>query len=163
RPLATAMPLSRHFTPAGEGPLEAGTWALSRFAYLHRSAGELALESPTSAARVLLHDPRLAALVGALAAPRRAADFAHLFDFPPEVRRAFFDLLRAFDMLTPVDEHGVSAEEQSPVLRPWAFHDLLFHARAREGRHEGPFGMTWSHAGEIPPLPACKPPMGARF
>ena len=59
-----------------------------------------------------------------------------------------------------VDDHGVSAEDADPALRFWQFHDLLFHARSRQGRHDGPVGATYPQAGRLDPSPAVQPETG---
>ena len=40
-----------------------------------------------------------------------------------------------------------SAEDENPSLRTWEFHDLLFHSRSREGRHDLAIGGTYRFAG----------------
>ena len=47
-----------------------------------------------------------------------------------------------------------AAEDADPALRCWQFHDLLFHARSRQGRHDAPVGATYPLAGRLDPPPA---------
>jgi SagB-type dehydrogenase family enzyme len=47
--------------------------------------------------------------------------------------------------------------DNGAVLRQWEFHDLLFHARSRLGRHDYPFGGIFPFKGEIEPRPAVRP------
>jgi SagB-type dehydrogenase family enzyme len=50
--------------------------------------------------------------------------------------------------------------EETPPLCLWEFHDLLFHARSRLGRHSNPYGGTYRFRNKIEPLPAAKPQLG---
>src|SRR5262249_32523692 len=53
---------------------------------------------------------------------------------------------------------GLRPEEGGADLALWDFHDLLFHVRSTEGRHANPIGGTYGYAGDLPPLPAVRPP-----
>jgi SagB-type dehydrogenase family enzyme len=66
-------------------------------------------------------------------------------------------LLHSLGAIDLVDGNGDTAETRSVALRQWGFHDLLFHARSRFGRHNHPFGASFPYAGDIPPLPAVRP------
>jgi SagB-type dehydrogenase family enzyme len=161
RRLATAVPTAASFAlrreAVGDRPL-----VLSRFAYLHRVGDELALESPLCAVRVLLHDWAAASLVHALASPATPAQLAgRLPGLPAEAAGPLVALLLGTGMLTAVNDRSGTDEEETPGLRSWEFHDLLFHARSREGRHDSPVGATYAQAGEVPPPPAAKPPAGS--
>ncbi len=161
QPLATLWPTSPTFALAPAGP-EERTWVLSRFAYLHRIGREMVLETPMCAARVVLNDPRAAALVHALADPLSADEVAHrLTSFPPESLAPMLSLLSRAGFLVAAEHDGQPAEDERGELRHWEFHDLLFHARNREGRHDGPFGNTYRLAGSSSMPPAVKPPMAA--
>jgi SagB-type dehydrogenase family enzyme len=52
--------------------------------------------------------------------------------------------------------------EQELPLAVWEFHDLLFHARSRGGRHFNPLGGTYRFAGRIDPAPVLPPPRSSR-
>jgi hypothetical protein len=150
--LATAAPPASTFRLSDE-PVRDQPCVLSRFAYLHRAGEELVLESPLSDGRLVLHDPRAACLLHALATPAVAA----------ELSRRVSDLPRpAVDSLLALLWQGgliASAAEPGP-LTMWEFHDLLFHARSRAGRHPGPFGASWSFVGRQSLPPAMKPSGG---
>lgn len=60
-------------------------------------------------------------------------------------------------LLDLLGEAGLLQSEESPALRQWEPHDLLFHARSRLGRHRAPYGATFRFQGEIPPQPAVRP------
>ena len=68
-----------------------------------------------------------------------------------DVVRAVFQLLLDAAMLEPAAVHV--------ALRQWEFHDLLLHTHSRGNRHAVRAGGTYRFKGEIPPLPAVKPPM----
>jgi SagB-type dehydrogenase family enzyme len=161
QPLATLLPTSSTFALAPVEP-EGRTYLLSRFAYLRRMGGKIVLETPLCAARVVLNDPRATALVHALAeAPTPAHDAHQATAFPPDALAPMLSLLARAGFLTVAGPDGQTAEDEHAELRHWEFHDLLFHARSREGRHDGPFGNTYRLAGQCPLPPAVKPLMAA--
>lgn len=92
--------------------------ALSRYALLRRSVGGLMLESPLSLAQVRILDP---SLLPALAGPVARGE-------------PWVEFLAQSGLLVPND-----AVEPAEALY-WEFHDLLFHARSRRGRHANPVG-----------------------
>src|SRR5262249_35356821 len=51
---------------------------------------------------------------------------------------------------------GGNGEEEA-ALKTWEFHDLLFHARSRQGRSDARYGGTYRLAGQLEPPPALKP------
>ena len=120
-----------HVAAPPDGPL-----TLSRFACVRRVDDHLILETPLEAARLVLHDARACGLLGHLAA----------------APLPFVSLLQAA---------GALAGDDGAVPVTWEFHDLLFHARSRLGRHDGPFGGTFAFKGVLEPLPAVKPPMSS--
>jgi SagB-type dehydrogenase family enzyme len=161
QPLATLWPTSRTFTLAHVDPAER-VYVLSRFAYLHRVGQELVLETPLCAARIVLHDPRVAALIHALSAPATLAQLeTQAVAFPPDALAPLLSLLARSGFLTTLGTDGHTAEDEQPELRHWEFHDLLYHARSREGRHDTPCGNTYRLAGVCPLPPAIKPRMTA--
>ncbi|RJQ64816.1 MAG: hypothetical protein C4530_01630 [Desulfobacteraceae bacterium] len=156
KPLATLSPISAGFQ-FNPGPFDPqARIALSRFAYLHRENEDLVLESPLSHGKITLHGWRGAALAAELA---RAQTFASLCELLQEIPRdaieLFLRMLLAGGFLTeakPEDPyHG-----ETRTLVQWDFHDLLFHARSRLGRHANRFGGTYRFIGKIDPLPAVK-------
>lgn len=159
RPLATLSPVSTYFqfTPGVFDPQQ--SFALSRFAYLHREDEHLVLESPLSLGKVTLFGWRGAVLAGELARAQRFPSLCDLFEeIPSETIRLFLGMLLATGFLSEVKpEEPYPAESQS--LLQWDFHDLLFHSRSRLGRHVNGFGGTYRFIGKIDPLPAVKPPM----
>src|SRR5262249_42893942 len=128
-------------------------YVLSRFACVRRVGGELVVESPLSTVRIHLHDAWVAGVIAALATPARGEELSdRLPGLSPRVVTSLFALLCGTGMLSCVGE-----EDRNASLRSWEFHDLLFHTRSREGRHDAPVGTTYHLALELPPPPAVKP------
>ena len=160
--LATLEPTAPSFVLPPAATLPGRSYVLSRFAWVQRRGEVLALESPLSPARVLLHDPRAAALLHALAQPGAAAELAgRVAGLPAEAATPLVGLLAHAGAVCAVGEDGLTAEDADPALRCWQFHDLLFHARSRQGRHDGPVGATYPLAGKLDPPPALRPEAAA--
>jgi SagB-type dehydrogenase family enzyme len=153
--LATLVAVSPSFVSELGRVVAGRRYLLSRFAYLRRAGSEAVLESPTAHARIVLHDCRAAALVGALAAPATAEELAErVGGLRADAVAGVLALLLRAGML---GEAG--AEDQVEALRTWEFHDLLFHARTRGGRFDAPYGGTYRLADRLAPPPALKPAM----
>jgi SagB-type dehydrogenase family enzyme len=147
RRLAVLLPTSAAFVLAPPSPRGDGPHLLSRFAYLRREDEAMVLESPLAHARLIL-DAAALAVVGALAKPATVRELtAGTNGLSAEAIVFLLVLLADAGML----------QEESPSLRSWEFHDLLFHARSRKGRHDASFGATYRMAGLMDPPPAVKP------
>ncbi len=139
-----------------EPPATNRTYALSRFAYIHSQAGQMVLESPLADCRVILHDRRSSAILHALSAPQTLTQLSNQFtDIPQPILLTLLSWLLGANFLTIVDSDGIEQEKLS--LQLWEFHDLLFHARSRLGRHNYPYGKSDIYLDKIQPLPAVKP------
>jgi SagB-type dehydrogenase family enzyme len=150
--LATLVAVSSSFVPRPVEVVPSGRYVLSRFAYLRGEGGTAVLESPLAHARVILNDCWAAALVAALAAPATAEDLTgRVGGLAADAVRGVLRLLLRAGML------GEAGAEEDPALQTWEFHDLLFHARSRLGRCDGPHGGTCRLAGRLAPPPALKP------
>jgi SagB-type dehydrogenase family enzyme len=157
-PLATLVPSSASFTYPGRGTTPDQPYVLSRFAYTRAAGGQALLESPLAQAHLRLHDGRAAALVHALARPRRPPDLAgHVPGLSAAAAALVLDLLLNADLVGEADASGTAAPDRPAALQSWEFHDLLFHARSRQGRHAYPVGGTFRLAGRLAPPPALKP------
>ncbi|MFY0529826.1 SagB family peptide dehydrogenase [Archangium gephyra] len=153
-PLATWTPGSR--APLQLPRLSSGSpHVLSRFAYLRREESRFVLESALSDERVVFHDWRARLLCLELS---EAMAPSRLPLEPCRLSRAealgVCTLLLGAGMLVGTDAEADGGAES------WEFHELLFHARSRMGRHgrDKGFGATY-HRGPHAPLPAVKPPM----
>ncbi len=158
RPLATLASMTSWFAMVS-GELGAQPYVLSRFAYLRREDEQLVLESPRSAARLVCHDWRAAAAIYSFSAPVTVAAAAEFLSsqLSPDGVAQLAGLLFAAGMLLEAGSPGAPSEEDRADLLSWEFHDLLFHARIREGRHDAARGATCRFAGQLPAPAAIKP------
>jgi SagB-type dehydrogenase family enzyme len=130
---------------------------LSRFAYMRRRGNEMVLESPRAGALFRICEPKIAAAIALLSAPRRVAQLRRQDGFPGlELLALLVDCQILFKVDTAGDG-GLRSSEGDDNLILWDFHDLLFHTRSTEGRHANPLGGLYPHAGVMPPLPAVRP------
>lgn len=164
RPLATLVPIgSPNETAAKQKTTKttssrSGWFVLSRFAYLRREGTQMVLESPLAQARVVFHDPRALAVVGALSIPAGVADLAdELPELPREAIASLIALLEEAQVLDRLGQDAPGREQEPAALEPWEFHDLLFHAKSRRGRTDGRFGGTFRLT-HRPAPPAFKNP-----
>ncbi|GAB1394989.1 hypothetical protein MASR1M60_31530 [Rhodocyclaceae bacterium] len=156
--MATLEPMAGGFRFDHSPPT--GRWRWSRFACLRHESEDMLAEGPLGHARVVLHDPRLCALVGLLAVPRNLDELAiALPALAPELLAAAVSLLRNAGVVGTCDAAGQLAEETDAALRHWEFHDLYFHSRSRSGRHAYPLGGTYRFKGELAHAPALKASM----
>ena len=162
--LASLLPTSRYFEPAPSLVVPGRAYALSRFAYMRASDGAMLLECPLSHARAVLHDWRAAAVVHLLSQPRRVEDVGALVPLlPREAVHALLALLLTARIARELTGDGRAPEDESAALRSWEFHDLLFHARSRIGRHDEPLGGTYRLAGRLEPPPVLKTIAASRW
>ncbi len=135
-------------------------YRLSRFAYLRRDGDTMVLESPMAHGRVVLHDPRVAAVVSALAGPSTAQSLGdRVVDLADDAIHLLLRLLVASRMVEDAGT-GLASADGGPVVSSgdaWEFHDLLFHARSRRGRCDAPSGATYRLVGWMEMPPAVKP------
>ncbi|GJD21321.1 hypothetical protein RIVM261_062770 [Rivularia sp. IAM M-261] len=158
-PIAKAIPMTEHY----EFNISTIDWqqesfTLSRFAYLHCFAGELLLESPQSKAKIIVHDWQGAALIAKLSKPHTLAQLiletSHIPEITQETIQQFIILLSITNML---------AVSENFHLMQWEFHDLLFHSRSRNGRHNNPVGGTFRFYDKIELMPLTKAPMSDKI
>jgi oxazoline/thiazoline dehydrogenase len=155
--IVTLVPISFPFEYSPGSITRDSRYVLSRFAYTRAEGGTTVLESPLSHARIVLHDCRAAAFVHLLAEPRRGDEWneaATGLSLSPTVQ--LMTLMLRAEMLTEVTKSGRSFEDDNPSLRSWEFHDLLFHSRSREGRHDQAIGGTFRFVTQFDPPPALK-------
>lgn len=183
QPLLTVTPIAPQARIAARTAVT-GAVRLSRFTYVHRHGEGLVAESPLSLFRLGLCSTTAAQAVvelASLAGSARHAGEAPCAD--PTVAAVASWLVwtamaeSACDGDLAADDpagddtaghHGGGrprfAEDTDPVLRQWDFHDLLFHARSRLGRHDADFGATFKFLGELEPEPALRTvPAGRRI
>jgi oxazoline/thiazoline dehydrogenase len=125
-------------------------YILSRFAYCHRIEDYWILESPLGHASVILEDIREIAVLFLLTNPHRSVDVAAKV---PGLSKK--NALHLFQLFYNAGALSV-ADEKDESLEQWEFHDLLFHARSRTGRHLNPYGKTDRFVGKMKPPAAVK-------
>ena len=130
---------------------------LSRFAYSRRLDQKTVIETPLQPVRLELDGWLGAALWGLLSRPSSFLEIcAALPGADPGIVKLLLQLFSAAGVA--LEAAAVGAPEEQALL-PWEFHDLLFHSRVRDGRHDYPLGATFRFWPEIPPLPAIKSPL----
>lgn len=157
---ATLDPLSAFFRFSPDPVNPEGEYVLSRFAYLHREQGEMVMESPLARARITLHGPEGAAIVAELAGTHALTSLCDLLpDVPADGAILFVEMLCRAGFAHEAKPEETDPEEKGGLIQ-WEFHDLLFHARSRLGRHANPYGATYRFHHRVEPLPVIKPGVG---
>jgi SagB-type dehydrogenase family enzyme len=142
-PLATAAGVSS-LLECLQRPFDASRpYAVSRFALVRRDGERMVIETAHSSVQITIHDSRALAFL----AQRDTSS-----GLSPNEISALGCLLLACGIL-------VEDDEQDGPLAFWEFHNLLFHARSRIGRHVGSYGGTYPHRDRVEPLLANKPAM----
>ncbi len=163
-PLVTLAPNSPHYKFRNHPIAPDQRFILSRFACCRREGDQFVIESPLGQAYLLCAEASTLALIFALQKPRCLADMTHQFPaIPQESLEMIFVFLLNAGLLSEVDAQGQAQEDANETLQQWDFHDLLFHARSRNGRTMKGYGGTYRFWGHILPLPAVKPPMSEEY
>lgn len=150
-PLVTREPLAYVDVLARVGVAADVPLRTSRFAVLHDEAGQLVLTSGTAHARVLVRDPRVAALLAALHSPALVGSVSsYLGDEATEA------VLRVLVQARLV-ERASDSESVSQAEEQWHALDLAFHARTRLGRRASGYGGTYPFKGVTPDVPGVRP------
>lgn len=156
RPLATIVPLTSRYRLRREVPRDQ-PFLLSRFAYVHREDGKMVLECPLGHAKIILHTAQAMDLIGLLAEATTSPDLATRADLDQGTAAAFMSFLASAEALSASDQDRRTVEDTDAGLAQWEFHDLLFHARSRMGRHRNAYGGSFRWRGHFEPLPPLKP------
>jgi SagB-type dehydrogenase family enzyme len=158
KPLATLIPISPYFHYAWVNIQSQQSYRLSRFAYLRRDEdGFNYLESPLSHARVRLDHVAVASLIYLLSSARTPDELAqHIPDLDRDDITSLLALFTMGNFVSSTTSDGRLREDEDETLLQWEFHDLLFHSRSREGRHDNLLGGTFRFLDRIPPQPAVK-------
>ena len=157
-PLATWIPGGVDPHPNAGRPPRGARVALSRFAYAHRVGDAMVLESPAAFGQLRFHDPEAFSVIARLTRPRRIAELIKASPLPRAVTRQFLDLLWRHHFLSTGTDSRAGGDRQNTALEAWEFHDLLFHARSRHGRHREGYGARPRSAKtQVPDAPFQKP------
>src|SRR5262245_54591186 len=123
-------------------------YRLSRFTYFHREGEKIVMESPLSSAKIVVEDRRAMSMIHQLAGNATGKQLSQ--NLPHKIVMSFLTILLTENFIEPADE----AEDF--VNEKWEFHDLLFHTRARQGRHSNPYGGSLRFIDRVDPAPAFK-------
>jgi len=160
QPLATLEPMTAAFRLVALDAAVPGH-RLSRFAWLRRDGDSVLVECSLGQARLRITDQRLSSALVRLAQPQTVdALIEALPGLTPATITGFLTLLASARVVFPCDSQGQIPEDIDPALRQWEYHDLLFHARSRMGRHDYPLGGTFHFVDRLPHAPAIKPASG---
>jgi SagB-type dehydrogenase family enzyme len=158
-PWATLTPSTKAFRFLSQPTPVGVCYRLSRFAVVRRAECEMILESPLSHARIVIRDWRASAVITILANGASATELhASIPGAELEDVGALLWLLEAAGMASRVNANGRLAEDETPELIPWEFHDLFFHARTRSGRHDASVGGTFRFRDRTTWPPIVRPP-----
>jgi SagB-type dehydrogenase family enzyme len=162
RPLASAIPevADPQWSPAR--PDEGTLVRLSRFASLRPADGDLVLEVPGAAYRVLLLTPLCRTVAVSLTRGTTAAAVAERVGLPAPLVADLVAFLVGAGALLVGDASGF-AEDEDPVRRGWSHHELLFHHRSRHREGERPDDVVVDAALAHPEPVTRERPRGRRF
>jgi SagB-type dehydrogenase family enzyme len=156
-PLAIAEPIADSATLDLDTPhWSQANVSLSRFAYQRSHEGGMVLESPLSKFRIRLTDWRASAILAQLAQPQSLRRVTPPPQIGPETAYQFLNLLWSTGFLS------LEADEP-PDLKLWEFHNLLFHSRSRQGRHDYPTSDIAGSVAVWDEFPVVKPPMSGQI
>ncbi len=159
---ATLCPASASFSFSPEPVNPEAEYILSRFAYIHRKRQEMVMESPLAHGTITLHGKMTFVIAAELAGPQTIASlYGRLPDLPSDTIVLFLRMLVGSGFACEVKPHAAYPEENEALVQ-WDFHDLLFHAGSRLGRHSNPYGGTYRFLYKIESLPVIKPPAGEK-
>ncbi len=138
---------------------KSAAYKLSRFAYMHEDDRGLVMESPLSLHKMTFLDDRVLRLVSLLS---KGIDLDEITEQPNGLDSRVFGepvevLMSCAFVVSSEDDEGL--KEDALPLATWEFHDLLFQARSRVGRHRNPSGGRYRFLDTIPPLPVVRPPV----
>ncbi|MCU0545433.1 MAG: SagB family peptide dehydrogenase [Oscillatoriaceae cyanobacterium Prado104] len=154
-PIATVVPLVPDCQFQFREAVPDRPYILSRFAYCRSDKNRTVLESPLSKVQVVLSDWRGGAIVSSLSQPQICSQsIAKIPAISEASVQAFLGVLLSAGMLDEMKENEPPAATEA--LAQWEFHDLLFHARSRIGRHSNPAGKTYRFKDKIASLPVVK-------
>jgi SagB-type dehydrogenase family enzyme len=137
---------------------------LDRFAHLRSRDGSAVLEGAGARGAVVVHDPRVGALLVELAS---GSTIAALSRGPAGLDRlettAIVRLIGQAGLLAAMDDPaGATPDAGQPdptggvTVDRWSFADRLFHAQSRKSPEVTEYGATGSRPGRRPSLPAVK-------
>lgn len=159
-PFASIQALTCHFIYEENRANRDQHYVMSKFAYCRNDKGKMTLNTPLSCARIQLHHPAALAALHRLTRPCLPGELAEAApELDADSALAFMNILANGGAVQPSDGQDETPEDSNAVMGQWAFHDLLFHANSRLGRHGDPYGGTYPFKDKFDPLPVIKPRM----
>ncbi len=159
-PFASLLPLTTYFKYEENRVKKDTAYGMSRFAYCHNDQGGMVLNSPLSYSKVLLQQSGALTALYRLIKPCTPGQLAETVgELDEDSALAFMNILINSGAIQKIVPREDTVEISDPALGQWAFHDLLFHAGNRMGRHGDPYGGTFHLIDKFEHLPSIKPPM----
>lgn len=159
-PLAMLEPVSPSMTYSDAGVGADAQYRLSRFALLRSDdRGGMLLECSRGHGQVrILSSLAHRAIFELGHQPQTIASLAEVVPgLGVEGASALLNFLVSVEAV--LEPSAREKEDHDPELAPWAFHDLLFHARSRLGRKVERYGGLDPFDGKMKPPPLIKPQM----
>ncbi|WP_375513737.1 SagB family peptide dehydrogenase [uncultured Nostoc sp.] len=159
-PIATIVPISRYYQFHLKEVKPEQKYVLSRFAYCRKYQEQLVLESPLSYAQIVLKYWSTTTIINELVKPQNYLELEQkISGISEDTIKLFLGLLISTEFISEADEDGKIHEEDNVTLLQWSFHDLLFHARSRLGRHINYYRKSTPLLSEAKPHSVVKPKM----
>ncbi|GER91515.1 dehydrogenase [Dictyobacter vulcani] len=159
-PLATLIPISPAFQPQWVHIQDGQSYRMSRFAYTRRNEiNTTVMESPLAHGQLRLEHAITAKIIYQLGEAQTAQTLAEMLpETDPDDIASIMTLLLMGNFMSPSSDNEQAAEAEDETLMQWEFHDLLFHSRSRQGRHNNIVGGTYRFKQILAPQPAIKQP-----
>lgn len=156
-PILTVRTIGRQSSSCSVSFDPEGTYVISRFALARMADDEFLIESPLSRIQAVARHESVLVLWASFRTPSSIQQaISQCTGLDAELAKAALQWLADALLLTPVIGFETTEDRNQPLAQ-WEFHDLLFHARSRDGRHSNQYGGTYPWLGWLRPLPACKP------
>ncbi|MGH1376939.1 MAG: SagB family peptide dehydrogenase [Alphaproteobacteria bacterium] len=134
---------------------------LSKFAYCRRdSDNNMRLECPkTDYGYVIMEGWQWSAILSALFGETSIERIykMEIKGVEKEDILCFIQLLYTLKIIVCISDEGQNEEDNARTFDQWEFHDLLYHANSRSGRHDNGLGGTYRFKGKFEPLDHRKP------
>ena len=138
----------------------AGRYTTSRFALMRRDGDRFLLESPRSHTQFIIRHGHMLSWWWQL---HGGLGFAQALRANEVLEKQGAEILLRWlieeRFLTPLQAEETE-EDADAALVQWEFHDLLFHARSRKGRHSNRYGGSYPWLGWAKSLPSTKASKG---
>jgi len=149
-PFASWVPLRENFQFELHSPNT--PLVLSRFCLIRLQERDWILETPLFPGKIVLKHPLSTSILHSFCNELTLQNLKEKFaELPDSLIEDFISLLFSTKIVAD------PAEENTPLMMQWEFHDLYFHSRNRKGRHNNPSGGCYPFKGIIPAPETLKP------